>query len=66
MEAKDRTLKFEVHTMESVALDLADVSKVFGCTSSPELALITCSGTYDFERGTREERLIAYDSLIEE
>lgn len=66
VQDKDRTLKFKVHTMESVPLDLADISKVFGYTSSPELVLITCSGTYDFDRGTREERLIVYASLIEE
>lgn len=66
VQDKDRTLTFKVHTMESVPLDLADVSQVFGYTSSPELVLITCSGTYDFDRGTREERLIVYASLIEE
>lgn len=66
VQDKDRALKFKVHTMESIPLDLADISKVFGYTSSPELVLITCSGTYDFDRGTREERLIVYASLIEE
>jgi len=65
VQDEDRTLTFKVHTMESVPLDLADVSTVFGYTSSPELVLITCSGTYDFDRGTREERLIVYASLIE-
>ncbi|TWT05245.1 class F sortase [Planococcus sp. CPCC 101016] len=66
VENKDKTLTFKVHTMESVPLDLTDVSTVFGYTSSPELVLITCSGTYDFDRGTREERLIVYASLVEE
>ncbi|WP_298825970.1 class F sortase [uncultured Planococcus sp.] len=66
VQDKERTLTFKVHTMESIPLDLADVSQVFGYTSSPELVLITCSGTYDFDRGTREERLIVYASLIEE
>lgn len=62
----DRELKFKVHTMESVPLDLADVDSVFGYHSSPELVLITCSGTYDYDRGTREERLIVYASLVQE
>ncbi|MGB6409052.1 MAG: class F sortase [Planococcus donghaensis] len=66
IQGAEKTLTFKVHTMESVPLDLADVTKVFGYTSSPELVLITCSGTYDFDRGTREERLIVYASLIEE
>lgn len=65
VENKDKTLTFRVHTMESVPLDLADVSAVFGYTATPELVLITCSGTYDFDRGTREERLIVYASLVE-
>lgn len=62
----DRELRFKVHTMESVPLDLADVDSVFGYHSSPELVLITCSGTYDYDRGTREERLIVYASLVQE
>jgi sortase A len=66
VQDKDKSLIFKVHTMESTPLDLADVSKVFGYTSSPELVLITCSGTYDFDRGTREERLIVYASIVEE
>ncbi|ANU24068.1 class F sortase [Planococcus donghaensis] len=66
IQGAEKTLTFKIHTMESVPLDLADVTEIFGYTSSPELVLITCSGTYDFDRGTREERLIVYASLIEE
>ncbi|MEZ0480964.1 class F sortase [Planococcus sp. SSTMD024] len=62
----DRELRFQVHTMKSVPLDLADVDSVFGYHSSPELVLITCSGIYDYDRGTREERLIVYASLVQE
>lgn len=62
----EEELRFRVHTMKSVPLDLADVNAVFGYHSSPELVLITCSGTYDFDRGTREERLIVYASLMDE
>lgn len=58
-------LVYRVHTMESVPLELADVPGIFGYASSPELVLITCSGTYDFSRGTREERLVVYASLVE-
>ena len=66
VSGEDRELRFKVHTMESVPLDLADVDSVFGYHSSPELVLITCSGTYNYDRGTREERLIVYASLVEE
>lgn len=66
VSGEGRELRFKVHTMESVPLDLADVDSVFGYHSSPELVLITCSGTYDYDRGTREERLIVYASLVEE
>ncbi|WP_342527848.1 class F sortase [Chryseomicrobium sp. FSL W7-1435] len=57
-------LTFEIYKLESIPLALADVSEVFGYTSSPELVLITCSGTYNREWGTREERLVVYAKLI--
>lgn len=66
VEGEGRKLIFKVHTMESVPLDEADIPKIFGYSSSPELVLITCSGTYDFDRGTREERLIVYASYAGE
>ncbi|MGK7379371.1 class F sortase [Planococcus sp. 1R117A] len=61
----DQELKFKVYKMESIPLETADLSAIFGYHSSPELVLITCSGDYDHSRGTREERLIVYASLIE-
>lgn len=66
VEGEGRQLTYKVHTMESVPLDEADVPNIFGYSSSPELVLITCSGTYDFSRGTREERLVVYASYVEE
>lgn len=66
VEGEGRKLIFKVHTMESIPLDEADIPKIFGYSSSPELVLITCSGTYDFDRGTREERLIVYASYAGE
>ena len=66
VEGEGRQLIYKVHTMESVPLDQADVPKIFGYSSSPELVLITCSGTYDFSRGTREERLVVYASYAGE
>lgn len=61
---EDETLTFEIYKLESIPLALADVSEVFGYTSSSELVLITCSGTYNREWGTREERLVVYAKLI--
>ncbi|WP_135503599.1 class F sortase [Planococcus koreensis] len=66
VEGEGRQLIYKVHTMESVPLDEADVPNIFGYSSSPELVLITCSGTYDFSRGTREERLVVYASYVGE
>lgn len=60
----EKELKFKVYAMESVELDLADVKDIFGYRSTPELVLITCSGEFDYERGTREERLVVYAELI--
>lgn len=65
IKGEGQELVYRVHTMESVPLEIADVPGIFGYASSPELVLITCSGTYDFSRGTREERLVIYASLIE-
>lgn len=61
---EDETLTFEIYKLESIPLALADVSEVFGYTSSSELVLITCSGTYNREWGTREERLVVYAKLV--
>lgn len=66
VSGQDEVLRFQVHAMESVPLDLADVESVFGYHSSPELVLITCSGMYDYDRETREERLIVYATLSNE
>jgi sortase A len=66
VEGEGRQLIYKVHTLESIPLDEADIPKIFGYSSSPELVLITCSGTYDFDRGTREERLVVYASYAGE
>ena len=66
VEGKKEKMKFQVQAMESVPLEGADISSIFGYSSSPELVLITCSGLYNKSLGTREERLIVYASYIEE
>lgn len=65
IEGDGKQLVFRVYAMESVDLELADVQSVFGYRSSPELILITCSGEFNHEQGTRKERLIVYTELIE-
>lgn len=65
VDGNGQQLVFKVYAMESVELELADVQSVFGYRSTPELVLITCSGDYDHDRGTREERLIVYAELVE-
>ncbi|WP_241535935.1 class F sortase [Indiicoccus explosivorum] len=66
VEGADKNLVFRVEAMESTALDDIDVKAVFGYRSSPELVLITCSGSYSESLGTREERLIVYAGFSEE
>lgn len=66
VEGEGKQLSFQIYAMESVLLEMADVSAVFSYTSSPELVLITCSGAYSRTLGTREERLIVYASYIDE
>lgn len=65
VESESGRLTFRVYAMESIEVELADVQSIFGYRSSPELVLITCSGEYDYDNGTREERLIVYSELVE-
>ncbi|AQQ52377.1 class F sortase [Planococcus lenghuensis] len=66
VEGTDKSLIFQVEAMESTELTDIDVTEVFGYRSSPELVLVTCSGSHSEALGTREERLIVYAGLSEE
>ncbi|WP_188456961.1 class F sortase [Virgibacillus oceani] len=61
-EAGD-SLVFEVVDKKSFQTGNAPVQKVFGYTSRRMLNLITCTGEYNYDIGTHEERLVVYTEL---
>jgi sortase A len=58
-------LVFEIFEIESVHVDDADTSKIFGRTDQRNLNLITCEGVWDSSAGMYDHRLIVYTRLIE-
>lgn len=61
--ADEETLTFEVTEMEVYPYDDAPVSELFGPSSSKNLNLITCTGEFDDEVGTHNERLVVFTEL---
>ncbi len=57
---------FEVNAVESYPRNNAPLEKVFGTSSKSSLNLITCTGTYDRDAGTHEERMVVYTTLVSE
>ncbi|MDO6657173.1 class F sortase [Anaerobacillus sp. 1_MG-2023] len=55
---------FEVQNVESYPRNQAPLEKVFGTNSKSGLNLITCTGTFDRDAGTHEERLVVYTTLL--
>jgi LPXTG-site transpeptidase (sortase) family protein len=62
-DANGETLTFEVIGKKSFPLGEAPVKEIFGYTSRRTLNLITCTGDFDYDRGTHEERLVVYTEL---
>ncbi|MCA1038236.1 class F sortase [Bacillus infantis] len=54
---------FEVQELKSYPYDRAPISDVFGPSDERRLNLITCTGTYNREKNTHEERLVVYTVL---
>jgi sortase A len=59
-------LTFAVTEVESIHVDDADTSKIFGQTDERNLNLITCEGVWDTDAGMYDHRLIVYTTLIDE
>lgn len=53
-------LTFEVTDKESYDRKEAPIEQIFGATNSRSLNLITCSGLFNREEGTHDERLVVY------
>ena len=54
---------FKVYAVESYPRNNAPLEKVFGTSSKPSLNLITCTGTFNRDAGTHEERMVVYTTL---
>lgn len=55
---------FEVDAVESYPRNKAPLEKVFGTRSKPGLNLITCTGSFNRDAGTHEERMVVYTTLV--
>lgn len=57
------TLVFEVVDKQAFQLGEAPVNEIFGYTSRRALNLITCTGDFNYDKGTHEQRLVIYTEL---
>jgi LPXTG-site transpeptidase (sortase) family protein len=59
-------LTFTVEKVVSYPRQEAPMEAIFGASDSRNLQLITCSGTFNQDQGTHDERLVVYTELTEE
>lgn len=60
-----KSLTFEVTGKESYERKTAPVDKIFDYSYGSKLNLITCTGNFNRDEGTHEERLVVYTELKE-
>lgn len=60
------TLIFEVTKVAKYDRREAPMEEIFGSTEGRHLNLITCTGTFNQEFGTHDDRLVVYTELVEE
>lgn len=60
------TRVFEVVDKKAFDLGEAPVDQIFGYTPRRMLNLITCTGDYNYDKGTHEQRLVVYTELKED
>jgi sortase A len=61
-----RELTFEVTSVVQYDRREAPIQEIFGSTDKRRLNLITCTGTFNQEYGTHDDRLVVYTELVEE
>lgn len=59
------TRVFEVVGKKAFDLGEAPLEQIFGYTPRKMLNLITCTGDYNYDKGTHEQRLVVYTELKE-
>ncbi|MFG6149669.1 class F sortase [Halobacillus sp. B23F22_1] len=57
-------LTFEVKEVVAYPTKKAPINQIFGSSDSPSLNLITCTGLYNREAETHQERLVVYTELV--
>lgn len=57
------TRVFEVVDKKAFDLGEAPIDQIFGYTPRRMLNLITCTGKYNYDKGTHEQRLVVYTEL---
>ncbi|MGD6817222.1 sortase domain-containing protein [Metabacillus sp. 84] len=63
---KGKEIVFVVKNKASYGRTDAPLNEIFGSSDKRNLNLITCTGTFDRENGTHEERLVVYTELRED
>jgi len=63
MNEDGEKLTFIVYDKKSFDTESAPVEKIFGYSYRSNLNLITCTGDFNREKGTHEERLVVYTEL---
>lgn len=63
MNEDGEKLTFIVYDKKSFDTESAPVEKIFGFSYRSNLNLITCTGDFNREKGTHEERLVVYTEL---
>ncbi|MTH55440.1 sortase [Bacillus mangrovi] len=65
-DGEGKELVFIVKRKESYPRDKAPLNEIFGSAGGRNLNLITCTGTFDRDNRTHEERLVVYTELRED
>ncbi|KGX89642.1 hypothetical protein N781_07720 [Pontibacillus halophilus JSM 076056 = DSM 19796] len=66
IEGKDgQTLTYVVKRLQRYVTAEAPIEEIFGETEKKRLNLITCTGTFNHDLGSHEERLVVYTELLE-
>ncbi|GGF23286.1 hypothetical protein GCM10010954_22590 [Halobacillus andaensis] len=66
IHGEDSTLTFEVKEVVAYPTDEAPINQIFGSSDAPSLNLITCTGLYDREAETHQERLVVYTEVVDQ
>lgn len=62
-DKQGKTVTFVVKKLKSYPNDKAPLKQIFGPAQTSNLNLITCTGIFNHDKGTHEERLVVYSEL---